>query len=126
MKRTVFGAGLLLVLLAICLLTQSCMEAIHEPTVKLLEKAGQFAMADNWEEAETAFDQAQNQWQKNRKLTASVADHAPMEDVEGLFAQLEIFAARRETTHFAALCRELAGRVEAMADAHASAWWNLL
>lgn len=126
MKRSIFGVGMLGFLLVACLLAQNRMAAAHSPTAKLVEKAGQLALAEDWEGAETAFRQAAQRWQDCRSLTASLADHTPMEDVEGLFAQLEIFAEQQETTQFAALCRELAGRVEAMADAHVMSLWNVL
>lgn len=126
MKRTVFGVILLAALLAACLLIENRMTAIHGPTALLVEKAGQLALSEDWADAEITFEKARNRWEKSRRLTASLADHTPMEDADALFAQLKIFAEQRETTHFAALCQELSGRVEAMADAHAAAWWNVL
>lgn len=126
MKRTEFGIILLAALLVVCLFIENRMTAIHGPTAHLVEKAGQLALTEDWTSAERTFEEAWNRWEKSRRLTASLADHTPMEDADALFAQLKIFAEQQETTHFAALCQELSGRVEAMADANATAWWNVL
>ena len=50
----------------------------------------------------------------------------PMEDIDSLFARLSAYAAQEETAEYAAACRELARRVEAVADAHRLTWWNLM
>lgn len=126
MKRCIFGAVLLAALLIAGLFAQNCMNALHLPTAALLQEAGECARDNDWLGAESALAQAQSRWQKSQSLTAALADHTPMEDADALFTQLKVFAAERETTHFAALCAELSGRVAAMADAHTLTWQNVL
>ena len=53
------------------------------------------------------------------------ADHTPMEEIDALFAQVEVYAAAREETDFAAGCAALSRKVEAMGLAHGASWWNL-
>lgn len=126
MKRCIFGPILLASLLIVGLLAQSRMNALHLPTAALLQEAGEYARENDWQRAESALDRAQSRWQKSQSLTAALADHTPMEDADALFIQLKVFAAERETTHFAALCAELSGRVAAIADAHTLTWQNVL
>ena len=49
-----------------------------------------------------------------------------MDEVDALFAEMEIYARTGEQPHFAACCKELAQRLEAIADAHKFSWWNVL
>lgn len=125
MKRIVFGAALLAVLFLGGIGAQKRMAAIHGYGANLLEQAGREAQAGDWEAAQTLFNRARRSWKDNYNFTAALADHTPMEDVESLYAQLAVFAENRETPHFAALCMETAARLEAMADAHLLAWWNI-
>lgn len=125
MKRVLFGAALLAVLFLGGIGAQNRMAAIHGYGANLLEQAGREAQAGDWEAARTLFYRARRSWKDNYNFTAALADHTPMEDVESLYAQLEVFAENRETPHFAALCMETAARLEAMADAHLLAWWNI-
>ncbi len=125
MKRVVFGVVLLAVLFMGGIAAQNRMAAIHGYSANLLEQAGREAQAEDWEAAQTLFYRARRNWKDNYNFTAALADHTPMEDVESLYAQLEVFAENRETLHFSALCMETAARLEAMADAHLLAWWNI-
>lgn len=126
MKRVIFGAVLLTALLLGGLAAQSRMASIHGYGASLLEQAGREAQQEEWDAAQTLFYRARRLWKDNYRFTAAFADHSPMEDVQALYAQLEVFAEARETPRFAALCAEAANRLEAMADAHLLAWWNVL
>lgn len=126
MKRSIFGAVLLLVLLGVSLYACNVMSDAHQPGVPLLREAAQSSMEGDWIGAENSAAEAWARWQKYRKVTAALADHTPMEDVESLFAELSVYFEQRDNTHFAATARTLAVRLDAMSDAHIAAWWNLL
>jgi hypothetical protein len=49
-----------------------------------------------------------------------------MEEMELSFARMELYAKAGETLAFASVCVELARQMEAMGEAHAIRWWNLL
>lgn len=83
-------------------------------------------MADAWEQAADHYTAARSSWERNRRYTAAVADHTPMEEIEAGFAQLEIFLEKREMPHFAALCRELGVLTAAVGEAHELSWQNIL
>lgn len=126
MTRFRIGLGLLAILLALGILTQSGLQHQQAPIVQALEQAADFALADNWHSARIEADRAATAWQKGWKITAALADHQPLEDIDGMLAQLEILARKEETADFAAACRDLARRMQAVADAHSLSWWNLL
>ncbi len=46
--------------------------------------------------------QAREAWGRSRHLGACFADHTPMEEIDALFAEVEVYAAAREETDFAA------------------------
>ncbi len=126
MKRVTFGVVLLIAMFTVGLWAQNRMAAIHGYEANLLAQAGREAAKEEWDAAQMLFYRARRKWKDNYRFTAALADHTPMEDVEALYAQLEVFAEEREAPHFAALCAEAATRLEAMADAHLLAWWNVL
>jgi hypothetical protein len=49
-----------------------------------------------------------------------------MEEIDSQFAQLNVYAGAGERLSFAAICAQLASALEAMGDAHALNWWNLM
>ena len=126
MKRGWIGLALLVVLLVSGLLTAKKMEQFHTDGVKKLTRAGVYALEENWGPARELAFQAMKQWQEHREFTAAFADHEPMEDVDCLFAQLPAYAREEDAAHFAAICAELAKRLEAVSNAHSFLWWNVL
>lgn len=126
MKRGWIGLGLLLVLLAGGLLGTWGMTACHEPMAEDLEKAAAYALLGDWNRAESLAQTARADWEACWQFTAIFADHAPMEEIDGLFAQLEVYEDVRDAVPFAAVCKELSREVQAMGDAHGLNWWNML
>lgn len=126
MKRTVIGFSLLLLLLIGGMLSQRALTAAHTPTARALEAAAHAALEEDWAEADKAAARAAELWGKSWKFTATLADHQPMEDIDALFVRLEAYTAARDSTEYAAACRELARRLDAISDAHSLRWWNVL
>ena len=126
MKRGMFGAALLLALFLVSLLATLSMDRRHTPVARTLAAASDLAAAGAWEEAKTLAGGARADWQKHWHSSAAFADHKPMEEIDGLFARLEVYEKREDAAAFAAACAELSKRMEAMADAQRLSWWNLL
>ena len=103
MGRFLLGIGLMLALLAAGLYVGHAAEDMHAPVSALLTEAADAAEA-GWHAA------------------AAFSDHAPMDEIDGLFAQLE----NKCGTELAALCRRISSLVSAVAEAHKLNWWNLL
>ena len=108
MSRLWFGVALLLFFLVLGLGALWYLEAVREPVVTALETAAQAVLSgDSAAGAEKAAEAA-DFWAERRKLLAAVSPHEPMEQMEGLFAQLRVYAQREEWSDFAACCRQLA------------------
>ena len=126
MKKFVIGISVLSLLLIAGLLVANATEKIYTPVISLLEKATDTALTGNFETARLYAEEAKNLWEKRKNATATVADHTPMEEIDHLFAETDIYARTEEIPHFAACCAELAQRLQAMAGAHKFSWWNVL
>ncbi len=126
MKRLWLGIGIMAVLLVLSLWIQEGMCRLHEPMAQDLEQAAQAALDGDWEQAQSLSQKAQKTWNRTHVLTASVADHSPMDELDMLFAELPVFAREQEAVHFAATCRSAAQMAQAMAQAHTFTLWNFL
>ena len=126
MKRCWFGAGLLIVLLAASLSVTWGMDKIHEPIAADLNQAAECAELGDWHNAENFSRRAEESWNKWEHFRACFADHTPTEEVGAELAAMDTARQERETTDFAASCARAAKMVQAVGDAHALCWWNLL
>ena len=126
MKRSWIGAGLLLLLLGAGIWSSRGMVTVHKPLETMLDRAAEQALAENWDSAEYLFRQAKDCWESREIFRACFADHTPVEEIEGEFALLEVYIRTRETTPFAAGCRELARKTSAVGEAHGLDLKNLL
>lgn len=126
MKRGWFGAGLLLGLLLLGILSSRFMKTVHQPLSEALTQASDLALAGDWEQAAAIQRQAHAAWEDAWNFSAAFADHGPMEDIDSLFSQLEVYLAAGDRVGFSAACASLSQQIEAVGDAHELNWWNLL
>ena len=76
--------------------------------------------------SETGGSRAEADWNKWEHFRACFADHTPTEEVGAELAAMDTARQERETADFAASCARAAKMVQAVGDAHALCWWNLL
>ena len=126
MKRCWFAVVLLTVLLAGSLWVTDYMESVHAPLAEAVGRAGEISRLENWDEARAALTQIRDRWDRSRRTVAVFADHEPMEEVDALFAQLEVAGEYQDGPAFASLCAHLKEALEALGEAHGPSWWNLL
>lgn len=126
MRRLWLGVALLLLLFGIGLWAAATMDNIHQPIAALLDQAAEAALHEDWETAAALALDARGEWEDHWSMTAAVADHNPMDEIDGLFAQLPVFAREEEKADFAATCAQLSQLTQAMGNAHSLNWWNLL
>lgn len=126
MKRSWAGFALLMAMLLGGILVTRKMGRIHDPIETQLQQAARCALENNWEQAESLFQQAEESWEKMEHFRSCFADHNPVEEIDGNFEMLEVFCSTREQIAFAGGCRELARKVAAVGEAHELVWWNLL
>jgi len=126
MGRGWFGIAILAVFLALGFYTSDAVEKAHHPTELLLKQAAEEAVSGDFAQGVSLGMEAKTRWERHWNGTAAVADHSPMDDVDALFAEMEIYAKTGEEPHFAACCLELSKRMKAMSEAHKFSWWNIL
>ena len=118
MKRIWFGAALLAALLVLGIFSAALMEDTHLTQATQLNRAADFAISGNWNGAGAAFSAAKTGWDKRSPVIAGLSDHEPMDQIEGLFAQLELFLQMRDAVSFSSSCRYLAKQLEALGKSH--------
>lgn len=91
-----------------------------------MERSGEAALTENWTLAMETAEKCRKNWERYRCFWAAFTDHAPIEQVQALFSQLEVYEKRHLTTEFAACCRALAQEAEAIRESHSLAWWSIL
>ena len=126
MDRFWVGIGLLVLCFAVGLWSGIAMDARHQAISDTLDQASQQALAGDLEAATRSLKDAQTRWQKSRSATAAMADHAPMEEIDSLFAQVQSYANADDLTDFASYCARLSKLVAAVGEAHALSFENLL
>lgn len=126
MKRLWIGVAVLLILLVAGIWITTNTVKTHDSISQSLEQAAQAAMAGDWERAQTLSSDAKGTWQHYRRGTAAVADHEPMEEIDSLFSQMDIYLAAGERVAFSACCAGLSVLTQAIGEAQAINWWSLL
>ena len=126
MKRIWIGIILLAALLTAGLQISKFMKEAHLPVVQDIRRAGQLALEEQWGPAEAYARRGQELWEKKWPVTAAIADHEPMDEIDALFAQLKTYAAAKEEIAYSAACAHLASLLEAMSHSHSCNWWNLM
>ena len=122
MARTALGIGILVALLLLGSFAAIAMDRIHLPIATLLQQAADQPL----EEGILTAQKAKVMWEKYWQFSATLADHSPMDEIDGLFAQLEAYQKAGLSGDFSACCLRLSMLVEAVAEAHRFTWWNLL
>lgn len=125
MKRLWIGVFLLAVLLVLSWIGTGNMVSSSQNISSALEEAAVCALRDNWDRAGKLLREATSLWEEKWPVAAIFADHEPMEQIDGLFSQAEVWSLLREKGAFAAACRELAREIHAIGDAHSLSWQNL-
>lgn len=126
MGRIWLGVGLLAVLFVLCFWVNIAMTDIHQSVCSDLTEAADKTLTGEMDAGITLARQAHEVWEQRWNITAAVADHAPMDEIDGLFAQLETYARAGQGADFAALCNRLSKLIDAVGEAHSLTWWNLL
>ena len=126
MSRIYYGIGILLLLLLLCSLFSLWSPRVHLGISGQLEQAAAFACQGDWPQAAVLANQAAAVWKKAHGLTAVSTDHAPMEQIDALFAELQVYAARRDMPNFAATAAHLSRLTAALGNNHGFSLRNLL
>lgn len=126
MKRGILGAALLAVLLFAGILSSRSLGNTFMPMEETLQQAALAAQEEDWQTAEDLTRQVFRQWERSRFLTAVLTDHGPLEQIDALFARLEVYGRAGNATAYAALCARLAQELSDLGIEQILSWQNLL
>lgn len=126
MKRLWLGVSFLALLLVFGIWQTVSISGIHSGLSQTLSDAALAARRQDWVAADTLSQNAQDQWEQYRHLTASFADHEPLEEAEQLFAELQLCKALSLEENYAVVCSNLSQICKAIAESFQISWWNVL
>ena len=126
MTRGWIGLALLLALMVGSLVSVYWLQEEQQVMGTRMEQAAGYALESRQEDAQALAGQVKRQWERNWNRVAAFADHGPMEEIDGLFAQLDVYARTGDDVAWAAICAELSQELQALGDAAVPHWWNLL
>lgn len=124
-RRFYLGVGILVLLLSVGLLSGAWVDKSNRQVVEHLAMAEAAARTGTREEALTLTRKAEQLWKKGWHRVAVISDHTAMDEIDGLFAQMEHYA-RDGDALFGASCARVRELVSAISDGHQLTWWNLL
>lgn len=126
MKRGWLGVGILVFFVVFGLWSTCAVDSIYAPIAAQLKDAADLALSGDLDAGAALAKEAQQSWHHYWRKTAALSNHQPMDEIDALFSQLEVFADCGSKNHFAAGCVQLSALVDACAEAHRLTWWNLL
>lgn len=119
MIRCYLGAGLLIALLALGIISGKCLTDQRQQLLSQAREALEASTREDWPRAEAAAEEARRLWQRRRAFNAVFSDHAALENVDDALAQVRY---SRDPADFSRLCRSL----EALAREQAASLENIL
>ena len=124
-RRFYLGVAILTLLLVLGVFGGIWVDRANEQVVQCLQQAEEAAQTGQREAALSFVRQAERLWKQNWHRVAVVADHTAMDEIDGLFSQMEHYA-RDGDGLFGAGCARVRELVRAVSDGHRFTWWNLL
>lgn len=126
MKRMWIGIGLLLVILAAALWLWLGLGGVFGRISASLDRAAEAVASQDWTAAEEHAQAATQLWKSYQKIAASFTDHEPLEDMDALFRELEIYSREKYAAEYAVVCVHLSRLAEAVEESLSLKWWSLL
>ena len=126
MNKLWIGIGLLIFLLVLGIGLLWGSSVFFGDFSESMEEAGDMALAGNWFASGQKMEQTQKKWERYCHFWASFTDHEPVEQVQVLFAQLELYQKQQLQTEFASACRALSHVAQAIQETHGLKWWSVL
>ena len=83
-----------------------------------LNRAAILASDGDWVNARNLLAEAQAEWEEKQLLLAVLCQHEPIEQIDGLFAQLEVFSESRRTASFSSTCVFLSKLIDSLGRSH--------
>ena len=124
-RRFYLGVAILAALLLLGFWGGKWADNANTQVLQCLAQAEDAAKAGDSETALAMAQTAQQLWKKGWNRLAMMADHTVMDEIDGLFSQMEHYA-RVGDSMLGASCARVRELVSAVSDDHRLTWWNLL
>ncbi len=124
--RELTGIGVLVVLLLAGLFVSWYLGRQQTGQADTLENCAWMALSGQWSNARETASEVREEWEKQWKLQAALTDHEPLEEIDNLFEELNIYGAAGEKAEFARVCASISKRMDDLAETNRLSWWNVL
>ena len=124
--RLGIGVGILILFLLLGILAGNGLDLVCREMSASLSQAAQYAEQGDLNNATELVSRIYGQWQKRKNTMALLVDHSPMDEIEGLFAKVQLYCRMGEAAEIGAQCARIASLIDALADAHRLTWWNVV
>ena len=122
MKRIRFGTALLVFLLILSILVSNLMRKTWQHQSENLDLAAKFASVGDWAAADLLLQETSLEWARKQFLISVLCRHDEIDEIDGLFAQLNVFSAARRTVSFSSTGMVLSRLLDSLWKSH---WFNL-
>ncbi len=122
MRRYLLGVALLVLLPVLSLPVSRQLGDHHRQIGAVLEQAAQKLTQGQTEAGRQLARQAYDIWEQKRNYTAAFVHHAPLEEIDCLFAAAQVTG----DDGLAVYCKKLSVKIYDVADGQKLNWWDLL
>ena len=126
MKRLYIAAGLLLLMLAGCLLNAWYTQQLTDEMIQDLQQAQQAAREENWEQAESLTRQVYERWNRRHFYLHVVMRHSDSVQILRSFRSVLQYLEIREMDQYAAANADLMTQLELLGEMEQASLVNVL
>ena len=126
MKRSWFGAVLLIVLLILSIAAAFFMTRLHEDLALEARLSADSALLGQWDDVHLLLRRISRRWDRFSGLRSCLTDHEALEAIDATLAQMEVCRQSKNALHYQLLCAQLQTQLTALGEAHTLTWRNLL
>ena len=126
MRRFWIGLGILVLIWIAGVWTTSRLEITHSEITRQLDRSASAALEGHWFRADSLAEDTLQKWQDCWGLSAALADHTVLDEIDGMLAQAEVYRNNREAISYAAICARISQAIDALQESHRLTWRNLL
>lgn len=126
MKALYIPLGLLAAILAFSLWAGRYVDRRTEETAALLERASEAGLAEDWDAAAQALDEARRAWADQQTFFHTILKHDELDEAETTLAGALAACRERDQEEFHILLAQLASQLEHLAETQAISIQNIL
>lgn len=126
MKYLYIGSGILIMLLALCILVGCVLSSRTEAAAEVLQQALDASLTDDFQTAANRAKEAADQWHGSLRLYSSFLCHDETDEVTIEFAELMLCSGQQGQEEFQLHCASLLARLHHIAQMDLPLYHNIL